>query len=177
MAILELAIYPDKSLSRPAEPVKSFGQSLQKLADDMFETMYTYDGVGLAGPQVRVNKRILVCHPPDQESLCLVNPEIVERTGSEEGEEGCLSIPEIYAMVPRSTWIHVLARDPHGKHLDFEAADFLARVIQHEVDHLDGIVFLDRLDVLTRQAKLAEWEEVCTRRSRGPARAVAPVRS
>ena len=92
--------------------------------------------------------------------MCLVNPEILDEEGGEVGDEGCLSVPQIYAPVKRATRIRVRAQDPSGKELDFEARDFLARIIQHETDHLDGHIFLDRVDILTRQAKLQEWEEV-----------------
>jgi peptide deformylase len=160
MSILNLTLYPDDPLTRVAEPVTEFGPELARLAKDMLETMYAHEGVGLAGPQVGLARRLFVLHEPDMEPLCLVNPEISELEGREEGEEGCLSLPRIYAPVPRATRLRVQAFDPYGKALDFEARDFLARIIQHELDHLNGVVFLDRLDILTRQAKLQEWEEV-----------------
>lgn len=164
MSILSLTLYPDDPLLRVAEPFDRVGPEVAKLAADMVETMYAHDGVGLAGPQVGVAKRIFVLHNPESgEEMCLVNPEILEAEGREEGEEGCLSIPQVYGFVPRFTRIRVRALDPLGKPLEFEARDFLARIIQHEYDHLDGIVFLDRLDILTRQAKLQEWEETRAR--------------
>lgn len=164
MSILNLTLYPDDPLKLVATPYTEFGPKLPELARDMIETMYAHDGVGLAGPQVGLNKRIFVLHNPDtDEPMCLVNPEILERSGTEEGEEGCLSIPQVYAPVKRATRIRVKAFDPHGGVLEFEAFDFLARILQHEYDHLDGIVFLDRLDILTRQAKLQEWEEARAR--------------
>ncbi len=160
MSILSVVLYPDDPLTKTAEPVTEFGADLEKLALDMFETMYAYDGVGLAAPQVGISKRLVVMHEPDGEPVCLVNPEILESEGSEEGDEGCLSLPELFANVPRSTWIRVRAQDLRGKDLEFEACDFFARVIQHETDHLNGIAFPNRLDILTQQSKLHEWEEL-----------------
>jgi peptide deformylase len=102
-------------------------------------------------------------HEPDGEGRALVNPEIIESSGREEGEEGCLSLPQVYTGVPRATRIRVRAQESDGTMVEFEARDFEARVIQHELDHLNGIIFLDRVDILTRQAKLAEWDDVRAR--------------
>ena len=160
MAILDIVLYPDDPLTKQASPYETIGPEVGKLAADMLETMHTYDGLGLAGPQVGVSKRIVVIHEPEKNPMCLVNPEIVESEGQQEGEEGCLSLPHVFALVPRAARIRLRARDEHGKSLDFEAHGILARVIQHECDHLEGIVFPERLDLLTQQAKLKEWEEV-----------------
>lgn len=160
MSIMNVVLYPDDPLCQVAKPYESFTPDLAQLAEDMFETMYTYDGVGLAGPQVGLSHRILTLDDRNGTKMCLVNPEILEAEGREEGDEGCLSLPEIFASVPRATRIHVRAHDPSGKQLDFEARDFLARIIQHECDHLEGICFPDRCDILTRQALLTEWDEV-----------------
>jgi len=154
MALRDIVLYPDDPLTEKAAPIDTFGPELAKLAEDMLETMDAYDGVGLAGPQVGVSRRILVCREPDAEPRCLVNPEIIARDGKETAEEGCLSLPALYAPVARATKIKVRACDPMGRSLEFEATNLLARIIQHECDHLDGIVFLDRLDVLTRQGVL-----------------------
>ena len=162
MSILNMVLYPDDPLTQMAEPYakSEFGPDLVRLAQDMLETMETYEGVGLAGPQVGVAKRIFVLREPDGPKMCLVNPELQESDGAEEGEEGCLSLPKIYTEVTRATWLKVRAYDVYGKRHEFEAEDFLARIIQHENDHLDGIIFLDRIDVVSRQAKLQEWDEV-----------------
>lgn len=159
MSSLNLVLYPDDPLTQVAEPVTDFGPDLTRLAQDMLELMYESQGVGLAGPQVGLAKRIIVLHEPDGAPMCLINPDIVDFEGLVEGEEGCLSIPNIYAMVPRATRIRVRAQDTEGVPLDFEARDFLARIIQHETDHLDGRVFIDRVDILARQALLQEWEQ------------------
>lgn len=160
MAILNIVLYPDYPLREIAEPYEEIGPEVAKLAGDMLETMLAYEGVGLSGPQVGLLKRIIVLCEPEGKPMCLVNPEIIESDGKEEGEEGCLSLPQIFVHVPRATRIRVRALDQHGNRLEFEARDFLARIILHEYDHLEGVIFLDRLDVLTRQAKLSEWEEV-----------------
>lgn len=160
MTVRRVVYYPDEPLTRVATPVESFGAKLERLVEDLFETMRAYEGVGLAAPQVGVSKRLFVLQEPEGEPMCLVNPEIVEREGREEGEEGCLSMPRVYAMVPRATRIGVRAQDVTGESLEFEAQDFLARVIQHELDHLEGVLFPERLDIITRQEKLEEWARV-----------------
>jgi len=161
MVVKNLVLYPDKPLNQKAEPVKNVGPALVKFAAEMMEVMEKWDGVGLAAPQVGVSLRIITLHNPEtDENMCLVNPEILETEGQELGEEGCLSLPTIFAMVPRYTRIRVRALNEIGTEMNFEATGLLARIIQHEVDHLDGIVFIDRLDILTREAKLREWLEV-----------------
>lgn len=160
MAVRNIVLYPDEPLTQVAVAVTKFGPALVELVDDMFETMYSHDGVGLAGPQVGVSKRLFVLHEPDGEKMCLVNPEILDSDGIEEGQEGCLSLPEIYVQVPRATRVRVRAKDVRGADLEFEASGFLARIIQHENDHLDGKIMLDRVDILTRHAKLQEWNEI-----------------
>ncbi|HIJ65098.1 MAG TPA: peptide deformylase, partial [Candidatus Hydrogenedentes bacterium] len=134
-----------------------------KLAADMLDTMHAYEGVGLAGPQVGVGRQIITVQEPGGQPRCLLNPDIVLREGQETGEEGCLSFPELYAVVPRAERIRVIGFDEKGASVEFEAAGMLARIIQHEVDHLSGVVFIDRLDVLSRQAKLEEWNEMRAR--------------
>jgi peptide deformylase len=161
MALREIVLYPDKPLKQKAEPVKKVGPQIARLAADMLETMDENDGVGLAAPQIGIARRIVVLRNPETEqTVCLVNPEISNGEGEEYGEEGCLSLSQVFAMVPRYTKILVRALDEHGKQLEFEATGMFARIIQHETDHLDGLIFLDRVDVLTREAKLREWEEI-----------------
>ena len=160
MAIMDLVLYPDEPLRAKAEPFDDIGPEVAKLAEDMFETMYTYDGVGLAGPQVGIAKQIVVLHEPDGKAMCLINPEIYEAEGQELGEEGCLSLPDLFAPVERALHIRVRALNPQGKKVDFEASKMLARIVQHETDHLKGLCFVDRLDILTRQDKLQDWQEI-----------------
>ncbi len=160
MATREVVLYPDNPLVEKAQPIQDVSVDLVKLAADMVETMDAYDGVGLAAPQIGLARRIVVVREPGGAEMCLINPEILEKSGSETGEEGCLSLPYVYAEVPRATHIRVRALNEHGKQRVFEANGFLARIIQHEIDHLDGLLFIDRLDVLTREAKLREWKDV-----------------
>lgn len=160
MAVLDIVLYPDGPLTQKAAPYDVVGPEVAALAQDMYETMVAYDGVGLAGPQVGISKRILVACPPDGEPMCLVNPEISVMQGREEGEEGCLSLPSVYAKVPRAVRIHVRALDQTGAPVEFDAEGFVARIIQHECDHLDGIVFPDRLDIISREEVLHEFEDV-----------------
>lgn len=160
MAVRDIVLYPDHPLLEKAAPVENIGPEIARLVADLYQTMDAYDGCGLAAPQVGVQKRLLVLREPDaQQPMCLINPEIADGEGTEVGEEGCLSIPSIFAPVSRYTRIRVRALDGRGTFLDFVATDMLARIIQHELDHLDGVLFIDRLDILTREAKLREWKE------------------
>lgn len=163
MSVMNVVLYPNAPLTDVALPVTEFGPALERLVADMFDTMDAYDGVGLAAPQVGVAKRLFVMQAPEGEPMALVNPEILESDGREDGEEGCLSLPQVYTAVPRAAWIRVRAQDIDGTAVEFEARDFDARIIQHELDHLNGVIFLDRVDILTRQTKLAEWDEVRSR--------------
>ena len=163
MALMDILLYPDAPLKEIALPVVKFGAELQQLAKDMLETMENNSGVGLAGPQVGLRQQIVVLCDLETDPICLINPEIVEMDGNAYGEEGCLSLPELWAQVPRATHIHVRAQDVEGKELDFEAHNFLARIIQHEYDHLQGKVFPDRLDAMTREAVFDEWNDIRAR--------------
>ena len=160
MAVKRVLYFPDEPLTLKAKPVEGFGAKLERLASDLFETMYEHEGVGLAAPQIGISKRLFVLREPEGEPICFVNPEILEHEGREEGEEGCLSMPRVYAMVPRATHLKVRAQDIAGEAFEIEAVDFLARIIQHEIDHLDGMLFPERLDIITRQEKLEEWAEI-----------------
>ena len=142
-------------LRQRAAPVASFDDELRRLVEDLRETMLAYHGVGLAANQVGVTQRVAVVDVPiDEEhraAYTLVNPEIVARSGSEVGEEGCLSIPGIYDDVTRSFEVKVRAQNEHGQPIELTADGYLARAIQHEIDHLDGVLFVDRLSPLKRQ--------------------------
>ena len=160
MALLKIVHYPDEPLTRVAVPVgaEEFGDALIQFANDMLETMDHNEGVGLAAPQVGVSKRIFVLCEPEGEPMCFINPELTLSGTREYGEEGCLSLPKLYAKVPRATSLQVRALDVLGNPVELEADGFLARIIQHEYDHLDGIVFPDRLDVFTREDALKQWD-------------------
>lgn len=127
-----------------ARPVQKINQAIVALLDDMADTMYEYSGVGLAAPQIGIAKRLIVLDPGDDRLMKLINPRCIEVEGEENGVEGCLSIPGIYGEVPRASRVMVEALDPGGKPLRLKATGFFARILQHEIDHLDGILFLDR---------------------------------
>jgi peptide deformylase len=153
MAIRNIVKYPDPLLRKKAEPVTDFGSELEQLVADMAETMYDAPGAGLAATQIGVHMQVVVMDvsPPKEKDLTvLVNPEIIEMEGEVVDEEGCLSVIEYSAKVKRARKIKVCARDLQGNPLQFEAEDWYARVIQHEVDHLLGILYIDRISALKR---------------------------
>jgi peptide deformylase len=153
--IREIVIWPDPVLKQIAEPVASVDDSIRKLLDDMAETMYAADGVGLAAPQVAVGKRVIVIdtspRQPDQRLIHLVNPEIVRTEGTTTYTEGCLSIPGEAEEVERAAKVWVRALDYHGKPFEIEGTDLLAIALQHEIDHLEGTLFVDHLSSLKRE--------------------------
>ena len=153
MAILKLVYLPDPRLKKPSEPVEVFDDVLQILIDDMFETMYKAQGVGLAAPQVGINKQLSVIDVKQdkKETYVLINPEIIERKGEEPMQEGCLSVPGAYDTVVRSSWVKMRALDRDGKPYELEADGLLAECIQHEIDHLHGKLFVDLLSDLKRE--------------------------
>ena len=153
MAILDVLHFPDPRLRNKARPVERVGTEIHRLVNDMFETMYDAPGIGLAAPQVNVSKEIVVIDVSEERDnpLCFINPQILERRGSEEMEEGCLSVPGIYEPVQRAEWIRVRALDRDGKAFELETAGILAVCIQHEIDHLNGKLFVDYLSSLKRQ--------------------------
>jgi len=157
MGVRKIVYFPDDPLTQVSRPIENFSDKLRLFVKDLYKTMHAFEGVGLAAPQVGIAKRIFVLQEPDGEPMCFVNPEILEMDGIEEGEEGCLSMPGVYAKVPRATRILVRAQEPTGELFEMEAEDFLARIIQHETDHLNGILFPERLDILSRQDKLDDW--------------------
>jgi len=145
----DILVYPDPFLARKAAPVTAVDDRVRALIRDMFETMYGAEGVGLAAPQVGVGKRVIVIDvsPVDKTipPVAVVNPEIVERAGSVMGVEGCLSVPGIQGEVRRAETVVVRGRDEQGKAVRIQADGILARALQHEIDHLDGILFIDRI--------------------------------
>ena len=161
MATLNILRYPDARLHKVAAPVTVFDEGLKKLVADMAETMYAAPGIGLAATQVDVHKQVIVVDPSDRHDslLVLVNPEIVEATGESDIEEGCLSVPGIYELVQRAERVKVRAFDQNGKAFTLQAQGLLAVCIQHEMDHLEGKVFVEHLSQLKQQrirAKLAK---------------------
>lgn len=153
MARLPILEYPDPRLRITAEPVTKVDAEIKNLVSDMLETMYAAPGIGLAATQVDVHLRILVIDISDDrnEPYCFINPEIVSREGKTTGEEGCLSVPDIYESVERAESITVKALDREGQPLELDADGLLAICVQHEIDHLDGKLFVDYLSELKRQ--------------------------
>ncbi len=152
MTILDILIYPDPRLRLVAKPVEKVDSSIHRLLDDMLETMYDESGVGLAATQVGIQKRILVADVSTREDspLYLINPVITYAEGKREKEEGCLSLPEVNEIVERADRIHVKALDRSGKEIEMDAEGTLAICIQHEIDHLDGKLFVDYISALKR---------------------------
>ncbi|MFY1026999.1 peptide deformylase [Actinobacillus seminis] len=169
MALLNVLIYPDERLKTIAKPVEVFDEKLNKFIDDMFETMYQEEGIGLAATQVDVHQRIITIdiEGNKQNQLVLINPEIIESCGETGIEEGCLSLPGLRALVPRKEKVTVKALNRKGEEFILQAEDLLAICIQHEIDHLNGIVFADYLSPLKRQRmkeKLIKWQKQAAKR-------------
>lgn len=153
MAILDILRYPDHRLRRKAQPVEQVDDEIRRLAEDMLETMYDAPGIGLAATQVNVQKQVLVIDVSENqnEPRVYINPEILERDGETVSEEGCLSVPGIFAEVKRATRVKVRALDRDGNSFEETLEGLLAVCIQHEMDHLDGILFVDYLSELKRR--------------------------
>ncbi|EGQ7649635.1 TPA: peptide deformylase [Vibrio parahaemolyticus] len=161
MSVLQVLTFPDDRLRTVAKPVEAVTPEIQKIVDDMIETMYDEEGIGLAATQVDIHKRIVVIDISEtrDEPMVLINPEILEKRGEDGIEEGCLSVPGARALVPRAAEVTVKALDRDGKEFTFEADDLLAICVQHELDHLQGKLFVDYLSPLKRkriQDKLAK---------------------
>jgi peptide deformylase len=156
--ILKILKYPDPVLSRPGEPITEFDAELRKLIADMFETTYAEQGIGLAAPQVGVSKRLTVIdlsmgkNPKDK--LIIVNPEIISSEGKQYEEEGCLSFPDIREKVARAAKVRIRAQDERGKWFEMDGDELLSRCFQHEIDHVDGMLFIFRMSALKRDLSL-----------------------
>jgi len=152
MAILEILHYPDPRLRNEALPVEEVDLEIKKLVTDMFETMYDAPGIGLASIQVNVPKRVIVVDISEEhdQPLCFINPEIISKEGEEEMDEGCLSVPGFYETVQRADKIRVKALNEKGEEFEMDAEGLLAVCIQHEIDHLDGKLFVDYISPLKR---------------------------
>jgi peptide deformylase len=151
MAVLKVRRYGDPILRRRANPVETVTADVRKLVDDMIETMYDEVGIGLAAPQVGASVRLLVVGDEEgRGAQALVNPAITAEGGKVTAEEGCLSLPGIFAQVTRSEWVTLQAQDLEGRPIAITARGLRARVFQHEIDHLDGVLFIDRLEPMVR---------------------------
>ncbi|MBU1626447.1 peptide deformylase [bacterium] len=161
MAIREIKVYPDQVLRRISLRVEEVDDSIRELADDMLETIHNAPGVGLAAVQVGVLLRVITIDPSlgedPKQVMVLINPEIYEPEGNALFEEGCLSVPEYYSEIERAEKIRVKALDKEGNSLDFEASELLARIIQHEIDHLNGKLFIDRMPKVKKDVFKRKW--------------------
>ncbi|WP_368883427.1 peptide deformylase [Proteus mirabilis] len=168
MAVLHVLHYPDERLRTIAKPVEKVDAEIQKIVDDMFETMYLEEGIGLAATQVDIHQRIIVIDISEtrDQKLVLINPELLDQEGDTGIEEGCLSIPEQRAFVPRAERVKVRALDYNGQPFELEADDLLAICIQHEMDHLVGKLFVDYLSPLKRQRIRQKVEKLDKRRAK-----------
>jgi len=155
MAILEIKKYPEKILKQKTAPVGDIDAKTQQLIDDMIETMNTVRGIGLAANQVGVSRRLCVIDVSTRENnvplIVLINPAIIEKDGMIEADEGCLSIPGFMYTIKRPEQVFVKGVNREGKDIEIEAAGLLARVLQHEIDHLEGLLFIDRLSPIRRE--------------------------
>ncbi|NJN94851.1 MAG: peptide deformylase [Anaerolineales bacterium] len=178
MTVRNVITLSDERLRQQAEKVNQFTPALKQLAEDMLETMHVYHGVGIAGPQIGVMQRIFVAeipasrsgtdepHPQSGTTYILINPEIVQCAETlVEGQEGCLSIPTWYGLVERPEWVEVRAQDLNGKKFNLKVDDLLARIFQHELDHLNGVLFIDHItdrqklwQILPEEEKVSEAE-------------------
>ncbi len=155
MSLKDILIYPEKRLRKKSQTVEKINKKIQKLLDDLADTMYNAPGVGLAAPQIGENVRVLVVDISTKEEenslMELINPAITDSSGTQSSEEGCLSIPGYYGNITRKKKVTVEAVNRDGEKFKIEAEDILARVLQHEIDHLDGILFFDKMAKLKKE--------------------------
>ncbi|MCX8034427.1 MAG: peptide deformylase [Thermodesulfovibrio sp.] len=164
MAVLEIRKYPDEVLKKKALPITEIDKNIQKLIDDMIETMYKANGVGLAAPQVGVSKRLIVVDTSSREEnrslIVLINPEIIYSEGEVLSEEGCLSIPGFTTRLKRGEKILVKGLDRKGNEIEICAEGLFSRALQHEIDHLDGMLLIDRISPLKRELFRRKYQKV-----------------
>jgi len=158
MAIISIRVLPDPVLKQKSKRVRVIDGSIQRLIGDMIETMHSTGGVGLAAPQVGVPLRVAVIGIPGEEDIALINPEVVRRKGERVVGEGCLSVPGYIGEIKRAESVTVKGRDPSGKEIRIKAGELLAQALEHEIDHLNGVLYIDHLDSLDKLRKI-EVEE------------------
>lgn len=159
MKILDIRVLGDPVLRKETKPIEQITDDIRELVSNMFDTMYAAQGIGLAAPQVGRTERVAVVDV-EGAKYTLINPEIVETEGSDRGEEGCLSIPEIYGDVTRAARVVVRAQNENGETVEIEGSELLGRCLQHEIDHLDGKLFIDYLSMLKRRGVMSKWEKM-----------------
>lgn len=157
MAIRKIVNYPAKILEQECQSVEVFDKKLAKLLDDMYDTMIEFDGVGLAAPQIDIDKQIAIVDVDDEHgTIEMINPVILETRGEQTGPEGCLSFPGLYGEVTRPNYVKIKAQNRKGKTYELEAGEFLARAILHEIDHLHGVLFTSKVSRYLEEAELEE---------------------
>jgi len=159
VSILDIRVLGDPILRKATKHVDTITDDTRRMISDMFETMYLAGGIGLAAPQVGREERISVVHV-DEHKFALINPVVVDSSGNDRSEEGCLSIPDIYGDVDRALTVTVRALDENGQTRDITANGLLARCILHEIDHLDGKLFIDYLSTLKRRSVMSKWKKI-----------------
>ncbi len=159
MSLLSLRVLPDPILRRKAKRISTLDSSVQRLIDDMLETMPAVCGVGLAAPQIGVSLRLAVIGLPEEQPIVLVNPEIVKRSGERIVDEGCLSVPGYRGEIKRSVSVTVKALDRHGKQARFKGTDLFAQALEHELDHLNGVLYIDHLESPDKLYQIEPEEE------------------
>ena len=159
MAVLPIHTLPDPILRQKAKRVRTIGSSIKKLIADMLETLHADPGrVGLAAPQIGVSLRVMVIGIPDEDDIVLINPKIVRRNGARTITEGCLSLPGYYGQINRAESVTVKGRDQNGKEVRIKAQDLLAQALEHEIDHLNGTLYVDRLESMDNLVKIEKEE-------------------
>lgn len=158
MAVIQVRLFPDPVLRQKAKRVKGIDGLVRGLIDDMIETMRAYSGVGLAAPQIGVPLRVVVIEIPEEEVITLINPEIIKKKGERIIEEGCLSLPGYKGEVKRSQTVKVKGQDRQGREIRLKAEELLAQALEHEIDHLNGILYIDRLESPDKLTKLTDKE-------------------
>jgi len=160
LAVRKIVNYPANILEQECEVVSVFDKKLAKLLDDMYDTMIEFDGVGLAAPQIDINKQIAIVDIDDEHgTIEMINPVILETSGEQTGPEGCLSFPGLYGEVTRPYYVKIKAQNRKGKTYEFEAEEFLARAILHEIDHLHGVLFTSKVSRYLEEAELEELNQ------------------
>lgn len=171
MAIRDIVLYPDDVLTTPTEEIAEVTDEVRELVRDLADTMYAAPGIGLAAPQIGVSKRVAVIDlaRPDEERdlLVLINPQIVDRQGDITWEEGCLSFPKLYEKIDRAHDVVVRALNEHGEVFELAASELLAVALQHEIDHLDGVLFTDRMSHMKRRRALKKYKKILEALERG----------
>ena len=158
MAVLPIRVLPDSILRQKSKRIRHIDGSLRRLIGDMLETMHSAKGVGLAAPQVGVPLRVAVIGIPGEEEIVLINPEIVRRRGEQLVDEGCLSVPGYVGQIKRAESVTIKGRDQNGKEIRIKAVELLAQALEHEIDHLNGVLYIDHLDSTEKLRKIAPDE-------------------